>query len=375
MLTLNRQSVVLRTNRLVELYQHLMSYFTGRRNAAGEFDIATSDYINTRRESRNNIFELDDGDDIYTTCEDPYGYVSHSPSPRHTPNTSPSSSRRSQTPDRKLLPKPLRPPPSLPSPDLVRPSATKLPKLAPHHLAKKTSPVSKPEPPPKPKNAREIMSEFENGNTNSSRNFDEPIYKSIRKPKSSISASSIGIRGLSDSSFDYQQAPPLPATPPEYSSFNLFDRQLGSPHNAGSSPEADYMNVMPRRSSEIARLAYRPDVIPRRISEDSILVDKSTNRLPNRQNAMRTPPRPTLEEEEESDLYDSIYAMGIYSDPLDQANLPPPRDSWLKDPLEPSEQEFEEFPQFDEESRPSLPQKVLISKIQRFDKKILRKVN
>jgi hypothetical protein len=132
------------------------------------------------------------------------------------------------------------------------------------------------------------------------------------------------------------------------------------------------MNVNPRRSSsEMPRPAQRPNVSARRTSEDSALFNAHSTRFINRQKAIRSPPRPTLPEEEENELYDSIYSLGIYSDPNEATNLPPPRESWLTEGS--SDPHLEDFPQFDDQQNE--PHKVLISKIQLFDKKILRKVN
>ena len=428
LLTLNKQHVTLRTNRLIELYQHLMSYFTGRRAAAGDFDLANFDYVNTRRGSRKDVLEEDEADELYLPFENPYGYVRHSPSPRNTPDSSPSGSprmsrtpdmrsspkpsrpggsplprrlssprntpdpspsfRRSQTPEFKFSspmpsPKPSRPPPTLPSPDSPLPALKKLPKIASHHLPKIGSQSSKPQPPPKPKNAKEILSEFENSGGNSFRNFDEPIYKSVRKPKATISASSIGIRGLSETSNDEDKTPALPPTPPEYATFNGVDKKHGHQNErSGFNPNVEYMNVNPRRTSENlpgTKPLLSPTSGPRRVSEDGVLMETSVMRFPNRQNAIRSPARSTQlqgeerEEEEVDELYESIYSLGIYSDPLE--NLPPPRDSWLNDDSPNADGQFGGFLQFGSDVQQAAPRKVLLNKIQRFDKKILRKTD
>ena len=300
MLTLNQQSVILRTNRLVELYHHLLSYFTDRR--AG-----VSDYVNTRRDSRCRLLEEDEANNLHI--------------PRNTHDTSPCSRRKSQTPHS-------IPSPDLPCSDSAHLSLTKLPKLAP--LAK-IRPLSKPEPPPKPKNAKEILSQFEFESTSSSHNSGEPIYKSVRKPKSTISASSIGIRGLSESSDKPDDIPALPGSPPEYATVNHLLKETTSRRLSGISSDVDYVNT--------------------RISKP-----KSDLRSP-------------VAEEEDDDMYESLYSLRGYSDPL--ANLPPPRETWLYQPTS----TLDRFPRFDMNKQQRVQSKMLFNKIQLFDKKILRKIN
>ncbi|XP_063678986.1 uncharacterized protein LOC134814727 [Bolinopsis microptera] len=335
MLTLNQQTVILRTNRLVELYQHLMSYFTDR------------DYVNTRTHSRSKVLEEDEAN-----LHIPYS--THSTSPR---NTSPSSRRETphpiSSPSIQHTHTTTIPSPNLPSFDSAPLSLTKLPKLAP--LAKiLRGPLSKPEPPPKPKNAKEILSQFEFGSTSSSHNSGEPIYKSVRKPKSTISASSIGIRGLSESSEKPEDIPALPSTPPEYANhipalpgtppeyaYHLL-KEATSPRLSGISTDVDYVNT------RITKHKYKSDLRSPVAEEDMYSYTPDDNDM-----YSYTP--------EDNDTYESLYSLRSY--PL--AKLPPPTETWLYQPTS----------TLDINKQQRVQSKMLFNKIQLFDKNILRKVN
>ena len=56
-IAIDRENIVLRTSRLIELYQHLVGYHSHNVSATGKFKIRGFDYENVRRSSRENLME------------------------------------------------------------------------------------------------------------------------------------------------------------------------------------------------------------------------------------------------------------------------------------------------------------------------------
>lgn len=258
----------LRTNRLIELYQHLKQHTSERKGSgcSGDYTIADTDYINLRRESRDVLEAPEDPEDIYVPYEevptsstdyeksldeDLYGYVIHSP--RVSPVSSPmlgsrsspkpgSSPKSGSSPKLRSSPMPSRKLPSMDHGGRSRPSTTILPSLIPPVPS-----YGKPEPPPKPKNAGEILNEFKDS--------DEPLYTSVqRKPKHSISASSIGIGGLSVDAED--EEPPIPLSP-QYLDFYQISKSESHIEKHSSLPNPG-----------TSRKNYKPNIIQPNESEE-----------------------------------------------------------------------------------------------------------
>ena len=294
-LSMNHKKIALRTNRLIELYQHLMSYFTGRRNAVGAFNIAHFDYVNVRRSSRDLLKGV--------LSEEYLNEVGN------------------QDDNVYILPSPI----NSPRPDRHSPhqgyERVRSPPLPP--IGSNTHKVVVPKPPPKPRNAKEILHEFKNLHVSS---VEEPVYKTVYTRESSAhSTGSIytdmetlmempgSILILAE-----DEPPDLPPTPAQYADFSTLGLEdLSTRVYANFNPNVEYVNVpkkekccpfSPRSHSE-------PEVVVRKVSNPSRPLRNSTI-------------VPFIDEDEmDSELYDTLYSLKNNKSDSDPLEILPARRS------------------------------------------------
>ena len=258
--SLSKRSMNLSTSRLVELYQHLLSFASGTGTRFGDVTVANLDYLDTRHKSEDTIglAENEEVDDMY---EDPYGYVMQDFTLKSLPDKQSLKKSLKQYPKQlankfeteqrkageklNLSSMPMIWPPV----NAVVDQKSQKPQVPALKLSPKLK-SPKPNPPPKPKNTAEILSKrLSNSDVEASKVLSnlaaeaskvqsnialesskkEPIYASVSKPRNSSSS------------------PSNMKVPSHGFGHELLHRQISKPYNLN---KHDYENLNRSRNSE-----------------------------------------------------------------------------------------------------------------------------